>query len=47
MQGVAVDQGQEAGRFLLGSTAILITQANQKWCVAPGSTIKMGQALVN
>ena len=47
MQGLAVDQGQEAGRFLLGSTAILITQANQKWCVAPGSTIKMGQALVS
>jgi hypothetical protein len=47
MQALAVDQGQEAGRFLLGSTAILITQANQNWCVTPGSTIKMGQTLVN
>ena len=47
MQALAVDQGQEAGRFLLGSTAILITQANQNWCVTPGATIKMGQTLVN
>jgi phosphatidylserine decarboxylase len=47
MQARAVDKGQEAGRFLLGSTAILITQANQNWCVTPGSTIKMGQTLVN
>ena len=47
MQGLMVDQGQEAGRFLLGSTAILITAQPQQWRVSPDSTIKMGQALAN
>ena len=46
LPGLAVDQGQEAGRFLLGSTAILITQANQNWRVTPGNTIKMGETLI-
>jgi len=40
-----VEQGQEAGRFLLGSTAIIISDSREPWRTDMGTTVKMGQAL--
>lgn len=40
-------RGAEIGRFLLGSTVIVLSQACARLepCLAPGSTVRMGQAL--
>lgn len=40
-----VDQGQEAGRFLLGSTVILITDWHTNWRVHGGDKVKVGENL--
>lgn len=44
---VSLARGDELGRFLLGSTAIVLTtpKAGATPLVAPGSAVKMGQAL--
>jgi phosphatidylserine decarboxylase len=45
---VTLEQGQEMGRFLLGSTVVLLfpkgpLQFNPAW--APGAAIRMGEAM--
>jgi phosphatidylserine decarboxylase len=42
-----LERGAELGRFLLGSTAIVLTQASARLrpCIAPGASVRMGQAL--
>lgn len=44
---VRLERGAELGRFLLGSTAIVLTTpaARVTPAIAPGSTVRMGQAL--
>ncbi len=44
---VRLERGDELGRFLLGSTAIVLTTAAAGLvpCVEPGSAVRMGQAL--
>lgn len=44
---VRLERGSELGRFLLGSTAIVLTtrQARVTPAIAPGSAVRMGQAL--
>jgi len=44
---VRLERGDELGRFLLGSTAIVLTTAAAGLvpCVVPGSAVRMGQAL--
>ena len=40
-----VEQGHEAGRFLLGSTVILVTDWRTDWRVGPGDKLKVGENL--
>jgi phosphatidylserine decarboxylase len=40
-----VEQGHEAGRFLLGSTVILITDKPTDWRVCSGEKLKIGENL--
>ncbi len=47
-QGIALNQGQEMGRFLLGSTVVLLfpkgaLQFNPSW--APAHAVRLGQAM--
>lgn len=39
-------QGEELGQFQLGSTVIVVLPRAEKFEVAPGDTVRMGQALV-
>jgi phosphatidylserine decarboxylase len=41
-----VHQGEEAGRFLLGSTAIIISNSSKPWVQQAGTSVRMGQALM-
>jgi phosphatidylserine decarboxylase len=45
--GVSLERGAELGRFLLGSTAIVLTTpaARLSPAIAPGTAVRMGQAL--
>ena len=40
-----VEQGHEAGRFLLGSTVIVITEWPTDWRFVPGDLLKVGENL--
>jgi phosphatidylserine decarboxylase len=49
-QTIQLQQGQEMGRFLLGSTVVMLfpqdrLQFNPAW--APGGAIRMGEAMAN
>jgi len=41
-----IGQGDELGRFLMGSTAIILLERRIQWQVAAGDLVSMGQALV-
>ena len=47
MNSVEIAQGQEAGRFLLGSTVILLTEWSTDWAFESGEPIQMGDALIH
>ena len=47
MNSVEVAQGQEAGRFLLGSTVILLSEWSTDWAFESGEPIQMGDTLVH
>ena len=47
MNSVEVAQGQEAGRFLLGSTVIVLTEWSTNWTFRPGEPLHMGDALIH
>lgn len=42
-----VAQGDEAGRFRLGSTAIILAEHPFEWQVKTGDTVRMGQSLIS
>lgn len=42
-----VDQGEELGRFYLGSTVILLFPQRHEWKVKPGDRVRFGDALVD
>jgi phosphatidylserine decarboxylase len=46
-RSVVIERGEELGRFLLGSTAIVLTTpaARAVPVISPGSSVRMGQAL--
>jgi phosphatidylserine decarboxylase len=46
-EDVTLTRGAELGRFLLGSTAIVLTTAEARVVpgLTPGSSVRMGQAL--
>jgi len=49
-KGVTLRQGQEMGRFLLGSTVVMLfpkglLQFNPAW--APGGAIRLGEVMAN
>jgi hypothetical protein len=41
-----VHQGEEAGRFLLGSTAIIVSNSSKPWVRQAGKSVRMGQPLM-
>jgi hypothetical protein len=41
-----IGQGDELGRFLMGSTAIILLERRVSWQVVAGDLVSMGQALV-
>lgn len=41
----AIAAGDELGRFELGSTVVLVVPGEVDWCVTPGQTIRLGEAL--
>ena len=47
MNSVEVAQGQEAGRFLLGSTVILLSEWSTDWAFESGEPIQMGDTLIH
>ena len=47
MNSAEVAQGQEAGRFLLGSTVILLTEWSTDWAFESGEPLQMGDALIH
>ena len=44
---VALQRGDEMGRFNLGSTVIVLTNDQMNWCstISPDAPVKLGQAL--
>ena len=40
-----IDQGEELGKFLMGSTAIVLLERRVNWQVGGQNLVKMGQAL--
>ena len=47
MHGVGVAQGREAGRFLLGSTVILLTEWSTNWTFESSEPLQMGDPLIH
>jgi phosphatidylserine decarboxylase len=47
LNGLEIAQGDEAGRFRLGSTAIIVAAQPFKWQVKSGDTVRMGQSLIS